>query len=286
MKIIKDVKEMFLTSQKEILNNKKIGFVPTMGALHDGHLSLIRQSKKDNDITIVSIFVNPTQFGPNEDFNKYPRTIEQDIELLEKENVDYLFLPNTKDMYSEGFETYVNLEKLPNHLCGLKRPGHFRGVATIVLKLFNIVRPHKSYFGQKDYQQYLIIKRMAEDLNCFVDIVMMPIVRESDGLAMSSRNRYLNQEQRKNATILFESLQLAKNEIKNGETNPKIIIEKMKNLILNKYLKAKIDYIEIVDLNTLEELHTIKESCLIALAVFIGEARLIDNIIINKNEKC
>jgi len=273
--------------QREMLNlkrlGKSVGFVPTMGALHEGHLTLVRQSKKDNDVTVVSIFVNPTQFGPNEDFNKYPRQFDNDRKLLEKEGVDYIFYPSVSDMYPEGYETYVYLEKLPNHLCGLSRPGHFRGVATVVSKLFNIVQPDKAYFGQKDYQQAEVIKKMVRDLNFPIEIVVIPIVRESDGLAMSSRNAYLSPEERRNATVLYKSLQRAKELIEKGEKSVNKIKEEMKKIILS--VPSRIDYIEIVHPETLDSLDAIPDKnvidrVVVAVAVFIGNARLIDNEII------
>lgn len=281
MKIIDNPKEI----QKEMLKlkkeGKKIGFVPTMGALHEGHLSLVRQSKRDNDITVVSIFVNPTQFGPNEDYSRYPRRFDKDKELLEREGVDYIFYPNVSDMYPEGYETYVILEKLPNHLCGLSRPGHFKGVATVVTKLFNIVQPDVAYFGQKDYQQAQIIKKMVSDLNFPIEIVVMPIVREEDGLAMSSRNVYLSPDERKNAIVIYRSLQKAKELILSGEKNIEKVKDEMKKVI--ESVPSRIDYIEIVDPLTLESLDKIpdKGEVVVAVAVFIGNARLIDNEIIS-----
>ncbi len=273
--------------QKEVMSlkrqGKSIGFVPTMGALHEGHLSLVRQARKENDVVVVSIFVNPTQFGPNEDFERYPRQFDKDKELLEKENVEYVFYPSVSDMYPEGYETYVYLEKLHKHLCGLSRPGHFRGVATVVAKLFNIVQPDKAYFGQKDYQQALIIKKMVRDLNFPVEIVVMPIVRESDGLAMSSRNMYLSPEERKNATVLYRSLQKAKELIKAGERDVRKIKKEMEKIISS--VPSRIDYVEIVHPETLESLEVIPEKgsidrVVVAVAVFIGSARLIDNEIV------
>ena len=273
--------------QREVMSlkrqGKSIGFVPTMGALHEGHLSLVRQARKENDVVVVSIFVNPTQFGPNEDFERYPRQFDKDKELLEKENVEYVFYPSVSDMYPEGYETYVYLEKLHKHLCGLSRPGHFRGVATVVAKLFNIVQPDKAYFGQKDYQQALIIKKMVRDLNFPVEIVVMPIVRESDGLAMSSRNMYLSPEERKNATVLYRSLQKAKELIKAGERDVRKIKKEMEKIISS--VPSRIDYVEIVHPETLESLEVIPEKgsidrVVVAVAVFIGSARLIDNEIV------
>jgi pantoate--beta-alanine ligase len=280
MKIVKTVKEM-----KEVVRDLKkqgeiIGFVPTMGYLHEGHLALIRESVRKADNTVVSIFVNPTQFGPNEDYERYPRDIERDENLLIEEKVDYLFYPSVKEMYPEGYKTYVEVRELQDKLCGLSRPGHFRGVCTIVLKLFNIVQPDIAFFGQKDAQQAIIIKRMVRDLNLDVEIKVLPIVREKDGLAMSSRNTYLNPEQRKAATVLYKSLQSAKELIEKGERNANTIISKMKELIDAESL-AKIDYIEIVDLEELNPIDEIKDKALIALAIYIGRTRLIDNIIVN-----
>lgn len=271
--------------QQEIIDLKRsgktIGFVPTMGALHEGHLSLVRRCREENDIAVVSIFVNPKQFGPKEDYQKYPRNFERDKELLEKENVDYIFYPSVEDMYPEGYETYVDLERLPNHLCGLSRPGHFRGVATVVAKLFNIVQPDKAYFGQKDYQQAKIIKRMVEDLNFPIEIIVMPIVREDDGLAMSSRNAYLSPDERKNANVLYKSLQKAKDLIMSGEREVSKIKDEMIKILSS--VESRIDYVEIVEPETLESVDRIpdKGSVVVALAVYIGNARLIDNEIIH-----
>jgi len=282
MIIIEETAKMRQTSEKLRFSGKTIGFVPTMGALHEGHLSLVRTARDENDIVIVSIFVNPIQFGPNEDFNKYPRTFDNDCSLLEKEKVDFLFFPSVDEMYGENFETYVDLKNLPNHLCGLKREGHFRGVATVVAKLFNITLPHRSYFGQKDYQQAQIIRRMVEDLNFFIDIKIMPIVREKSGLAMSSRNQYLTEEQKEKASVLYESLKLGEKLIQKGLNSPEEIKKEMQKLILKKVPEARIDYISIADLNTLEEISSISGSVLIALAVYIGNTRLIDNEIVRK----
>ena len=280
MKIVNTVKEM-----KKIIKNLKeekkvIGFVPTMGYLHEGHLSLIRKSVKKTDRTIVSIFVNPTQFGPSEDYDRYPRDIERDKRLLKREKVDYLFHPSVEEMYPPEYKTYVEVTELQDKLCGHSRPGHFRGVCTIVLKLFNIVQPDIAFFGQKDAQQAIIIKRMARDLNLDVKIEIMPIIREKDGLAISSRNTYLSLEERKQATVLYRSLQLAKELIENGEKNSELIISRMRKLIESEP-SAKIDYVEIVDIEELNPVKEIKNKALIALAVYIGNTRLIDNIIVN-----
>ncbi|MCX7820607.1 MAG: pantoate--beta-alanine ligase [Brevinematales bacterium] len=283
MKIIEKILEM----QSIILNlkkkSKKIGFVPTMGALHEGHLSLIREARKENDIVVVSIFVNPIQFGPNEDLNKYPRTFESDKKNLEREKVDFLFFPTPMEMYPEGFETYVNLKKLPYHLCGLSRPGHFEGVATVVAKLFNIVMPDNAYFGQKDYQQAKIIERMVLDLNFKINIKIMPIVREKDGLAMSSRNSYLTTEERKKALCLYQALQKAKEMIEKGEIKIDVIKKEMEKTIKEIAPDANIDYIAIVHPDTLSELSVVEKRVVVALAVFIGSTRLIDNFIIERS---
>jgi len=285
MQIIEKAKEMQYICEKIRNSGKKIGFVPTMGALHEGHLSLVRKAREENEVVVVSIFVNPIQFGPNEDYNRYPRTFESDCEKLKKESVDYLFFPSVEEMYPAGFETYVSLRKLPNHLCGLSRPGHFDGVATVVTKLFNIVKPHKSYFGQKDYQQAKIIERMVSDLNIDTEVIMMPIVRESDGLAMSSRNAYLNPEERKKAICLYKSLLKAKEMIEGKEKSPEKIKEEMRKLILEIAPDAKIDYISIVNPQTLDDVSEIKDTVVVALAVFIGSTRLIDNFIITQANK-
>ncbi len=279
MEIFSKIDDLKKKLREEREKGRSIGFVPTMGYLHEGHLSLVRQSVRDNDVTVVSIFVNPIQFGPGEDFNRYPRDIERDKKLLEKEGVNYLFFPTNEEMYPSDFKTFVEVAELGKKLCGKSRPGHFRGVTTVVLKLFNIVQPDKAYFGQKDAQQAIIIKKMVKDLNLDLDIVVMPIVREEDGLAMSSRNVYLNDDERKNATVLYRSLKEAENMIKMGERNAEKIVNRMREVIMS-YPKAVIDYIEIVDTEELNPVNPIKGKVLIALAVYIGKARLIDNIIL------
>jgi pantoate--beta-alanine ligase len=281
MIIVKDPKEMQKISNK-LRCKGEIGFVPTMGYLHKGHLTLVENSLKDNDFTVVSIFVNPTQFGPNEDLDSYPRDIDRDTKLLNEINVDYVFIPDVEQMYSNNFSTYVIPEKLIDVLCGAKRPGHFRGVATVVTKLFNIVKPNRAYFGQKDAQQFFVLNRMVRDLNFDIEMKMVPIVREDDGLAMSSRNIYLNTEQRKDAVLLFKSLQLAKKLIEDGERNSEKIISEMKKLIESSPF-SKIDYIEIRDTENLDSIENVKGEILIALAVYFGKARLIDNIILEAN---
>ncbi len=255
----------------------KIGFVPTMGYLHEGHLSLVRESKKRCQVTVVSIFVNPKQFGPSEDYNLYPRDLERDRRLLEQEGVNLLYYPSVEAMYPEGYRTYVEVELLQDKLCGQSRPGHFRGVCTVVLKLFNLVQPDEAYFGWKDAQQVIIIKKMVEDLNLPVKVVPLPLVRDHDGLALSSRNTYLNPEERKAALVLKKSLDLAEKLILAGERDTGRIKEKIKELIQSEPL-ARIDYVEIVDLKTLESLEQLDREALVALAVFIGRTRLIDNL--------
>src|SRR3972149_9524061 len=277
-----------ITKCKLIVNDLKkkgckIGFVPTMGFLHEGHLSLIRMAKKDCDRVFISIFINPTQFGPGEDFKNYPRDIRRDSSLAEKEGVDYMFYPTVKEMYGSDHKTVAEVKELGNIMCGKYRPGHFAGVTTVVLKLFNIVKPDKAYFGQKDYQQMIIIKRMVEDLNLDIEIVSGPTVREKDGLALSSRNKYLSAEERKNATILYECLILAKDMIEKGEKD----LEKIKKIIMvklkgNRFVK-NIDYFEFRDPRTLEDRKRVNKdykNILAAIALWIGKTRLIDNMII------
>ena len=271
--LIKKIKEI----KKE---GRKIGFIPTMGFLHKGHASLIKAARKDTDCVIVSIFVNPAQFGPMEDFKKYPRDIEKDLALCEKEGVDIIFSPKEKEMYPDGYVTYVNVEKITNTLCGASRPGHFQGVSTIVAKLFNIASPDVAYFGQKDAQQAIVIKRMAEDLNMNVKIKIMPTVREKDGLAMSSRNIYLDGKERENASYIYKALQAAKVLFNAGERDSGKIISRIKQVI-NSRDNAKIDYVAIVDTKELEDIKKVSGEALIAVAVKIGNTRLIDNIIVN-----
>ena len=256
-----------------------VGFVPTMGFLHQGHLSLVKQSKADNDLTITSIYVNPTQFGPGEDFKKYPRDTERDFKLLEIEHNDIVFMPSSEEMYPEHFDTWVDVGELTNYLEGKRRPGHFKGVTTIVNKLFNIVSPNKAYFGQKDAQQVVVIQKMVKDLNMNVEIVVMPTLRETDGLAMSSRNVYLNPDERRVAPILYRSLVLARQLREKGETDSGMIKEKMISLITSEPL-VSIDYISIADCDSLQELPRLKERSLVSLAAKLGNTRLIDNLII------
>ncbi len=278
MRIIYDAKEMQGIADKYREWGKTIGFVPTMGYLHEGHLSLVRQAKKDNDVVFVSIFVNPLQFAPNEDFDRYPRDLNRDEALLEKEGVDFLFYPSVEDMYPKGFQTYVEVEKLTKVLEGKSRPTHFRGVTTVVTKLFNITKPHRAYFGKKDAQQLIVIKRMVEDLNMDIEIIGMPIVREEDGLAMSSRNKYLKGEERAQAVCLYKALKRAEELISGGEENADVVVNEMRKVI-EGYPLAEIDYISVNRISDLEELKRIeKGNTLVSLAVRIGNTRLIDNM--------
>jgi pantoate--beta-alanine ligase len=256
-----------------------VSLVPTMGALHVGHLSLLVPAR-EADRLVVSIFVNPTQFGPLEDLNRYPRPLEQDLSLLKERGVDAVFLPPASEIYSEGYSTFVTVEGLSSRLCGISRPGHFRGVATVVLKLFNIVRPHKAVFGQKDAQQTIILRRMVRDLNLDVELIVQPIVREADGLALSSRNRYLNSEERQAATVLFRSLEFARRAALRGECRAGVLLQGVQELIAAEPL-ARLDYAEIVSVDDLSTLHEVTSAALLAMAVFIGETRLIDNTFLN-----
>jgi pantoate--beta-alanine ligase len=279
MEVIQRIQQMKEVSRKARSEGKVIGFVPTMGFLHEGHLSLVREARKMADIVVVSIFVNPAQFGPSEDFEKYPRDVTRDAELLASEKADYMFLPKVEEMYPANFSTYVKVRDLSAKMCGVSRPVHFEGVTTVVLKLFHIVDPHFAYFGQKDAQQLIIIRRMVADLNLDVEIVRLPIVREADGLATSSRNAYLSEEERKAATVLYRALQYAKQVIEKGERKSKTIIKEMREIIEKEPL-AQIDYISITDMVELKELKTLKGKALIALAANFGTTRLIDNIIV------
>jgi len=258
---------------------KAIGFVPTMGALHEGHLNLIRAARRENDIVIVSIFVNPLQFGPREDLKIYPRPLKKDLALCRFEKVDYVFYPGLSDIYPKNFSTYIEVKGLSETLCGRSRPGHFRGVTTVVAKLLNIIQPVNLYLGAKDAQQAAIIKRMITDLNIPVKLKVVPIVRDSDGLALSSRNAYLKINERRDALVLFKALNLSKVLIKNGARDTKRIISRMRSLI-RRNESAKIDYLEIVDPDNLRPLDRIIDKALVLLAVYIGKTRLIDNILI------
>lgn len=278
MKIINNIKEIRKQVKDWKNDGLSVALVPTMGYLHEGHESLIKKASEDNDKVIVSIFVNPMQFGINEDLSTYPRNIDRDSDICEKNGASLIFNPSVEEMYTDGFSTFVDLNNLTSGLCGKSRPTHFRGVCTVVSKLFNIINPDKAYFGQKDAQQLSIIKQMVTDLNFDIEIVSCPIVREADGLAKSSRNTYLSKEERQASTIINKSLKKAKALIKSGERDSKNIIDFIKNEI-NKEPLAKIDYVSIVDNNTIKSITTVEEGSLIAVAVFIGNTRLIDNFI-------
>lgn len=257
-----------------------IGFVPTMGYLHDGHAALIDQARKDNDKVIVSIFVNPTQFGENEDLNSYPRDINRDKSLCEAHKADIIFSPTSDEMYHDR-KSFVNIVELSDTLCGISRPIHFKGVCTVITKLFNIIQPTNAYFGEKDAQQLAIIRKMVYDLNFPVNIIGVPIVRESDGLAKSSRNTYLSKEERKAATILYKAVQMGKQTIKRGASADSIINTMTE--IINTEPLAKIDYVSVVDANTMQPVHEITSPVLVAMAVYIGSTRLIDNFSFDAN---
>lgn len=280
MKIIQSPKQLQAQVKKLRERKKSIGFVPTMGALHAGHLSLVRRAQKENDIVVVSIFVNPTQFGPKEDFRKYPRPAQKDAELLKKEKVDYLFLPSVTAIYPEGFQTFVanNSPHLTKVLCGKSRPGHFEGVLTVVAKLFNIVQPNQAYFGAKDYQQAMVIRQMVKDLNFDLKLKICPIIREEDGLAMSSRNQYLSPKAREKAVEIYKTLKWAKSELKKKGAHPEQVKFAAKQR-LRGYV-SKIDYFEIVDAGSLVSVTTKQQKMLIACACFVGRTRLIDNVTI------
>ncbi|MGB2764916.1 MAG: pantoate--beta-alanine ligase [Candidatus Aminicenantaceae bacterium] len=279
MKIVTKIIDVKKELKEVRSQGKTIGFVPTMGYLHEGHLSLVRESLQNTDVTVVSIFINPAQFGPKEDFKEYPRDLERDSELLEREGVDYLFVPDKNEIYPEGYETYIEVLNLQDKLCGCSRPGHFRGVNTVVLKLFNIIYPDISFFGQKDAQQAVILKRMVQDLDLDVRIEVLPIIREKDGLALSSRNAYLSQEERKAALVLSKSLKEAQSMIEKGERDSVEIVNRMREMINSEPL-VKIEYIEIVDMVKLNPIARMEKEALAALAAYIGKVRLIDNTIL------
>jgi pantoate--beta-alanine ligase len=280
MQIITRIEEMKQYSRRAWQNGKTIGFVPTMGYLHDGHMSLISAARKECDVVVVSIFVNPAQFGPGEDFDKYPRDMERDSKIAEEAGADCIFNPETEAMYPGGCITYIEVKGLlAEGLCARSRPGHFRGVATIVAKLFNIVMPDKSYFGQKDAQQAAIIRKMVQDLNMDTEICIMPIVREEDDLAMSSRNTYLSEKERHQALGIYHSLDKAQELVSRGTRSVDEIKKEMKGILLEGD-KVRVDYIEAVDAVTFQPLEKVKDNTLIAVAAFVGDTRLIDNIVI------
>ncbi len=276
MRLIKEISQM-KDYRKNIKAPQTVGFVPTMGAFHEGHLSLIRKARQQCDKVVVSIFVNPIQFGKGDDYQRYPHNLSEDISLSEKEEVDVVFAPSLEEMYLQDYSTFVRVGgSLSSTLEGASRSGHFKGVATVLVKLFNIVRPDFSYFGEKDYQQVLVVRKVVEEFNLDTQIIALPTIRERDGVALSSRNSYLNKEERKAASILYEALEKAKLWIKEGERNPFIIVSKTKDLIKKEPL-ARIDYVAVVDPETLEKVEDIRGEVLIVLAAKIGKTRLIDN---------
>ncbi len=281
MNIYNTIKDLHQAVGRAKKAGKRIGLVPTMGFLHKGHLSLVSKAVQENDFVVVSIFVNPTQFGPEEDYDSYPRDLESDDAKLRALDVDCIFSPDTTEMYPEGYNSYVIVNGISEKLCGSSRPGHFKGVTTVVTKLFNIIQPNTAYFGEKDYQQLMVIRRMVKDLNIPIEVRGISIVREEDGLALSSRNKYLNTEERKQATILNRSLLKAKELILNRQLKDVNKIKKEIVDMIERQPLARIDYIAIVDPETLEDIQSIEDRVLVALAVYIGVTRLIDNMVIN-----
>ena len=278
MKVIEKIDEMKRLRQQLA---EPIGFVPTMGYFHEGHLSLVRQARAENPSVVVSIFVNPTQFGPQEDFTSYPRDPQRDLARLDKERTDIVFMPSVAEMYPPQFNSWVEIGKVSERLEGASRPGHFRGVTTVVAKLFNILQPTKAYFGQKDAQQAIVIRKMVAELNMSLEIITLPTVREPDGLAMSSRNTYLNGEQRQAAVVLYQALCLAQELYGGGERNAERIRQEMTALIKKQPL-ANIDYVSVADAKTLDELDTVNSPALVSLAVRVGKVRLIDNVVVEQ----
>lgn len=281
MKVFRAIDEVRGYLNRKKVEGRIISFVPTMGYLHEGHLSLVRFAKANSDVCAVSIFVNPTQFAPNEDFNRYPRDEERDLKLLENENCDLVFLPSADEMYGNDYQTYVHVRKYSQVLEGAVRPAHFEGVTTVVLKLFNIIQPHFAVFGQKDAQQAFIIKKMVRDLNLSIEIKIQPIIREADGLAMSSRNVYLSLEERKSALVLNQALHTAKALVETGERNVSFLIDKAKEIISQSKI-ARLDYVEVVDIETFERIETITKpnSSYMLIAARFGKTRLIDNVVL------
>ena len=282
MKIIKDIHEMQAMAEETRRSGKTIALVPTMGALHEGHLSLMDYGRKKADLLVVSIFVNPIQFGPKEDFEKYPRDLQGDSLPTEKRGVDIIFSPEAKAFYTEFFQTYVTVDQVTQNLCGAVRPGHFRGVTTVVCKLFHIVKPHLAIFGQKDFQQVIVIQQMVNDLNMEVEVVGQPTIREADGLAMSSRNRYLSAEERVSARTLSLALKEAQTLFRKGERKTEVLLDRVVGLI-GRNPETRIDYAKICHPRTLEELTVVKDQGVLALAVWIGATRLIDNCLLEDN---
>lgn len=281
MKILESIHDMKEVSLSLRAEGKKIAFVPTMGYLHQGHLSLMKKGREIGDLLVTSIFVNPAQFAKGEDFERYPKDFERDKKMCEGESVDILFVPHAREIYPDGYQTYVDVEGVTKNLCGASRPGHFRGVATVVTKLFNIVRPHYAIFGEKDFQQLVTIKRLAVDLNIDVDVIGMPIVREADGLAMSSRNSYLSQEERVAARSIYRALQMAKEVFDKGERSAGVLLNETRRVLEMSPL-IEPEYVKLVDIATMEDLDRVENEALLAMAVRIGKTRLIDNIILRK----
>ncbi len=280
MKTIESIKDMTAYSNRLHDQGDRIGFVPTMGFLHEGHLSLMRKAREENHALVASIFVNPTQFGPNEDFESYPREMESDTALCKEEGCDILFNPSAGEMYPEGHCTTVSVSHLTDGLCGASRPGHFNGVTTVVLKLFNIVNPHQAYFGLKDYQQFRVIEKMVTDLDMDMKVIGLPTIREADGLAMSSRNTYLSPDERQSALSLSRSLEAARLMIKNSETDGNMILKKARKIIENE-AHTRIDYLELVDAQNLQPVDRVEKDALLVMAVYVGKARLIDNAVLS-----
>ena len=277
--IITSIDDMQQQARRLLQSGKTIAFVPTMGYFHEGHLALMREGREHGDALITSIFVNPAQFGPAEDFETYPRDLNRDVSLAESAGVNIVFAPEAVAMYDKAYQTYIDLEPLSRHLCGPSRPGHFRGVATVVTKLFNIVKPHVAIFGEKDYQQLLIIRRMVRDLHFGIRIIGVPIVREADGLAMSSRNTRLSEDERRSALSLFRCLQQVKDSVAQGVKDPRQLVTEASELI-RSYPYTKIDYVTLCHPETLENVDRVEGPTLMALAVWIGRTRLIDNAIV------
>lgn len=275
MQVIRSIPQMLAVQYTPAA---QVGFVPTMGYLHDGHLSLVDAARRDCDVVVVSIFVNPAQFGPSEDLQSYPRDMDRDLSLLQKHHVDYAFLPDAEDMYPEGYATWVEVSGLSDLLCGASRPNHFKGVCTVVLKLINIVHPHCMYMGEKDFQQYFILRKMAEDLNLNLRVLSCPIIREEDGLAKSSRNSYLDSQQRQQASCLYQALRNSRQMVKAGECDAAKIIAAAEAILISN--NAKVDYIQIVNSTNLMPVDSIDENSRMLIAAWIGKPRLIDNMLL------
>ena len=284
MQVVRKIKEMQEISDRLRREEKRIGLVPTMGYLHEAHLSLVRKAKASCDVVVTSIFVNPTQFGPDEDFKRYPRDEKGDKAKLEGEGVDFLFIPESHDMFPAGYQTYVDVAEVSRGLCGDFRPGHFRGVATVVAKLLNIIKPHAAVFGEKDYQQLIVIKKMAKDLDFDIEIIPGVLIREEDGLAMSSRNAYLSPEERRRALVLYHSLIKGKDLFSSGEKKASILLKTVKESI-ESMKGISLQYVEIRDADTFEKVKTINGPSVMAVAAVVGKTRLIDNMILGRSEE-